>query len=171
MSKRQDGMLAGFTAAERDFIRRELDMFFSTLPRVSDGFQRSAEQLGNADGIACVAAPLRCARPGTWRELLAFRSARGGRQRAGGPMSFEIYIPSHTDDWGEQQPERVIGTGESEEAAWRTVRRHLCFTAQIHLIARCHVREIAPPTAPPVFAESETAYGISVKLPRSNGGD
>jgi hypothetical protein len=39
MSKRQDGMLAGFTAAERDFIRRELDMFFSTLPRVADGFQ------------------------------------------------------------------------------------------------------------------------------------
>jgi 2-hydroxychromene-2-carboxylate isomerase len=32
-------MLAGFTAAERDFIRRELDMFFSTLPRVADGFQ------------------------------------------------------------------------------------------------------------------------------------
>jgi hypothetical protein len=39
MSKRQDGMLAGFTAAERNFIRRELDMFFSTLPRVADGFQ------------------------------------------------------------------------------------------------------------------------------------
>ena len=58
-------------------------------------------------------------------------------------MSFEIYIPSHTDDSGEQEPERVVGTGESEEAAWRTVRRHLCFTAQIHLIARCHVREIA----------------------------
>ena len=35
MSKTQDG----FTAAERDFIRRELDMFFSTLPRVADGFQ------------------------------------------------------------------------------------------------------------------------------------
>jgi hypothetical protein len=39
MSKRQDGMLAGLTAAERDVIRRELDMFFSTLPRVADGFQ------------------------------------------------------------------------------------------------------------------------------------
>jgi 2-hydroxychromene-2-carboxylate isomerase len=39
MSKRQDGMLAGFTAAERDYIRRELDMFFSTLPRVAEGFQ------------------------------------------------------------------------------------------------------------------------------------
>ena len=32
-------MLAGFTAAWRDFIRRELDMFFSALPRVVDGFQ------------------------------------------------------------------------------------------------------------------------------------
>jgi hypothetical protein len=26
MSKRQGGMLAGFTAAERDYIRRELDI-------------------------------------------------------------------------------------------------------------------------------------------------
>ena len=31
--------IAGFTAAERDYIRRELDMFFSTLPSVADGFQ------------------------------------------------------------------------------------------------------------------------------------
>ena len=85
-------------------------------------------------------------------------------------MSFEIYMPPHTDDWGEQQPERVFGTGETEAAAWRTARRRLCFTAQIHLIARCHAREIAPPPAPPVFAESETAYGISGRLPRFNGG-
>src|ERR1700733_12053358 len=28
-----------FTAAERDYIRRELDMFFSTLPTVAEGFQ------------------------------------------------------------------------------------------------------------------------------------
>ncbi len=28
-----------FTPAERDYIRRELDMFFSTLPRVAEGFQ------------------------------------------------------------------------------------------------------------------------------------
>ena len=28
-----------FSAAERDYIRRELDMFFSTLPSVADGFQ------------------------------------------------------------------------------------------------------------------------------------
>jgi hypothetical protein len=28
-----------FTPAERDYIRRQLDMFFSTLPSVADGFQ------------------------------------------------------------------------------------------------------------------------------------
>jgi hypothetical protein len=28
-----------FTAAERDYIRRELDMFFSTFPAVAEGFQ------------------------------------------------------------------------------------------------------------------------------------
>ena len=27
-----------FTPAERDYIRRELDMFFSTLPTVAEGF-------------------------------------------------------------------------------------------------------------------------------------
>jgi len=31
--------VAGFAAGERDYIRRELDMFFSTFPRVADGFQ------------------------------------------------------------------------------------------------------------------------------------
>ncbi len=30
---------ATFTPAERDYIRRELDMFFSTLPTVAEGFQ------------------------------------------------------------------------------------------------------------------------------------
>jgi hypothetical protein len=39
MSKTQDRMIAGFTAGERDYIRRELDMFFSTLPSVAEGFQ------------------------------------------------------------------------------------------------------------------------------------
>ena len=32
-------MIAGFTAGERDYTRRELDMFFSTLPTVAEGFQ------------------------------------------------------------------------------------------------------------------------------------
>ncbi len=39
MSKIQTTPVAGFTAGERDYIRRELDMFFSTLPTVAEGFQ------------------------------------------------------------------------------------------------------------------------------------
>ena len=39
MSKMQTAPVAGFTAGEREYIRRELDMFFSTLPTVADGFQ------------------------------------------------------------------------------------------------------------------------------------
>ncbi len=30
---------AAFTPGEREYIRRELDQFFSTLPSVADGFQ------------------------------------------------------------------------------------------------------------------------------------
>jgi hypothetical protein len=39
MSKMQTTPVAGFTSGERDYIRRELDMFFSTLPTVAEGFQ------------------------------------------------------------------------------------------------------------------------------------
>jgi hypothetical protein len=39
MSKMQTAPAAGFTPGERDYIRRELDMFFSTLPTVAEGFQ------------------------------------------------------------------------------------------------------------------------------------
>ena len=39
MSKTQDRMIAGFTTGERDYIRSELDMVFSTLPSVAEGFQ------------------------------------------------------------------------------------------------------------------------------------
>jgi len=39
MSNPRDLMVATFTAGERDYIRRELDVFFSTLPTVADGFQ------------------------------------------------------------------------------------------------------------------------------------
>jgi hypothetical protein len=39
MGKTQTAMIAGFTAAERDYIRSELDLFFSTLPSVAEGFQ------------------------------------------------------------------------------------------------------------------------------------
>jgi hypothetical protein len=38
-------------------------------------------------------------------------------------MSFEIHIPSHTDDWGEQQPDRVVGTGKTEAAAFALRQR------------------------------------------------
>ena len=39
MSKMQTAPFTGFTPGERDYIRRELDMFFSTLPTVAEGFQ------------------------------------------------------------------------------------------------------------------------------------
>jgi hypothetical protein len=50
MSTMQKAMIAGFTTAERDYIRRNLDQFFSTLPTVADGFLlktwRSGPQAG-----------------------------------------------------------------------------------------------------------------------------
>jgi hypothetical protein len=39
MTKTRIAPAAGFTPGERDYIRRELDMFFSTLPTVAEGFQ------------------------------------------------------------------------------------------------------------------------------------
>ncbi len=39
MSKSDTTATAAFTSGERDYIRRELDRFFSTLPSVADGFQ------------------------------------------------------------------------------------------------------------------------------------
>src|ERR1700733_11902742 len=38
MSETQPGQIAGFSAGERDYIRRELDMFFSSFPTVAEGF-------------------------------------------------------------------------------------------------------------------------------------
>ena len=38
MSTSTTSAAGAFTAAERDYIRRELDMFFSTLPSVAEGF-------------------------------------------------------------------------------------------------------------------------------------
>ena len=52
MTNLQSGAAAGFTPRERDYIRRELDMFFSTYPLVADGFQlktwRGGPQAGQA---------------------------------------------------------------------------------------------------------------------------
>ena len=39
MDNTQQALIAGFSKAERDYIRSELDMFFSTLPSVAEGFQ------------------------------------------------------------------------------------------------------------------------------------
>jgi len=39
MSKIETAPAAGFTPGERAYIRNELDMFFSTLPSVAEGFQ------------------------------------------------------------------------------------------------------------------------------------
>jgi hypothetical protein len=38
MAKPQKSPAGGFTSGERDYIRRELDMFFSTYPTVTEGF-------------------------------------------------------------------------------------------------------------------------------------
>jgi hypothetical protein len=37
MIRSRSALIAAFTAAERDYIRRELDQFFSTLPTVAEG--------------------------------------------------------------------------------------------------------------------------------------
>ena len=39
MSTPETNTPAAFTPGERDYVRRELDRFFSTLPSVADGFQ------------------------------------------------------------------------------------------------------------------------------------
>jgi hypothetical protein len=39
MIRSKSALIAGFTSAEREYIRRELDQFFSSLPTVAEGFQ------------------------------------------------------------------------------------------------------------------------------------
>jgi hypothetical protein len=63
MSKRQDRIIAGFTTGERDYIRRELDIFFSTLPSVAEGLSpqdlarwsrcRQAQAAADGEGVDC----------------------------------------------------------------------------------------------------------------------
>jgi hypothetical protein len=43
-------MISGFTATERDYIRREPDVFFSTLPSVAEGFQLKTWRSGPEAG-------------------------------------------------------------------------------------------------------------------------
>jgi hypothetical protein len=42
--------VTGFSASEREYIRRELDMFFSTLPTVAEGFQLKTWRGGSEAG-------------------------------------------------------------------------------------------------------------------------
>jgi hypothetical protein len=39
MTKPHNGLTAGFTPSEREYVRHGLDMFFSTYPSVAEGFQ------------------------------------------------------------------------------------------------------------------------------------
>jgi len=50
MTTPETAAVATFTPSERDYIRRELDMFFSTLPSVADGFQLKTWRGGPAAG-------------------------------------------------------------------------------------------------------------------------
>ena len=50
MAKMQTAPGTGFTAGEREYIRRELDMFFSTLPTVAEGFQLKTWRRGPEAG-------------------------------------------------------------------------------------------------------------------------
>ena len=55
MSKTQDRMIAGFTTSERNYIRRELDRFFTTLPSVAEGFQLKTWRGGPEAGTPKIA--------------------------------------------------------------------------------------------------------------------
>jgi hypothetical protein len=57
MSKQHFDIFAGFSAKERDYIRRELDVFFSTFPTVAEGFQLKSWRGGPQAGQPRVPAP------------------------------------------------------------------------------------------------------------------
>jgi hypothetical protein len=59
MSKTPNETAGGLTAAERDCIRRELDMYFSKLPSVADGFQLRTWRGGPLAGQPKVPPPAR----------------------------------------------------------------------------------------------------------------
>src|SRR5215472_16161561 len=50
MVRSKSALIAGFTSAEREYIRRELDQFFSTLPTVAGGFQLNTWRGGPKKG-------------------------------------------------------------------------------------------------------------------------
>jgi hypothetical protein len=51
MAKMQMPPGVGFTPGEREYIRRELDMFFSTLPTVAEGFPLKTWRGGPQTGM------------------------------------------------------------------------------------------------------------------------
>ena len=52
MSDLQRRMIGGLTPGERDYIRRELDLYFTTLPAVAEGFQLRVWRTGPRAGQA-----------------------------------------------------------------------------------------------------------------------
>src|SRR5215475_635803 len=50
MTRSKSALIAGLTSAEREYIRRELDQFFSTLPTVAEGFQLNTWRGGSKKG-------------------------------------------------------------------------------------------------------------------------
>lgn len=50
MIRSKSAFNAGFTSTEREYIRRELDQFFSTLPTVAEGFQLNTWRGGPKKG-------------------------------------------------------------------------------------------------------------------------
>jgi hypothetical protein len=52
LSKMQSEVITTFTSSERDYIRRQLDRFFSTLPTVADGFLARRSGGGQAETSA-----------------------------------------------------------------------------------------------------------------------
>jgi hypothetical protein len=52
MAKPQESPAEGFTPGERDYIRRELDMFFSTYPTVAEALHPLAWAAGRSAGKA-----------------------------------------------------------------------------------------------------------------------
>ena len=86
MSETHPGPVVGFSAGERDYIRRELDMFFSTFPTVADEFLlktwRGGPQAGQPKLPPAANGPPRSdhrTEPGTHRRV-APQQYQGGEQ-------------------------------------------------------------------------------------------
>src|SRR3984893_17680738 len=76
-NKMQSEGIATFTSSERDYIRRQLDRFFSTLPTVADGFQLKTWRGGPAAGKAKPSANCQGA-GGAWPHAARYRRTPQG---------------------------------------------------------------------------------------------